>query len=204
MLCDLFKSITAFQTQHTNAYRRDSESNRVWMRLKMCFSRVFTRSIQKTRSDAFKNYFLNAFKREFTPIRVQMHLKISTRSHLDAFTIQSRLNAVEQFSTNACRRGIRRERVRMRLKIHNRTSTRLKNFRQTRVDAVSGENASVRVSKNRIHAFRRVSDKKRVQMRLKMIFSCVYTRFYCESRLNAGIFASHVYMGAHDFQKRTI
>ena len=32
-------------------------------------------------------------------------------------------------------------------------------------------------------------------MRLKMTFSCVYTRFYCESRLNAGISASGVYMG---------
>ncbi len=165
------------------------------MRLKMCLNRVFTRSTQKTRSDAFENYFLNAFKRDFTPIRVQMHLKISTRPRLDAFIIQSRLNAVEQFSTNACRRGIRRKRVWMRLKIPNSTSTRLKNFRQTRADAVSEENASVCVSKNRIHAFRRISDKKCVQMRLKMIFSCVYTRFYCESRLNAGIFASHVYMG---------
>jgi hypothetical protein len=44
ILCDLFKSVTAFQTQHTNAYRRDSESNRAWMRLKMCLNRVFTRS----------------------------------------------------------------------------------------------------------------------------------------------------------------
>jgi hypothetical protein len=44
ILCDLFKSVTAFQTQHTNAYRRDSESNRAWMRLKMRLNRVFTRS----------------------------------------------------------------------------------------------------------------------------------------------------------------
>ena len=76
-------------------YKRDSESNRAWMRLKICTHRVWTRSTWKTRSDASERFFLTAFKRGFIHSRVQMRSKKFYSQCLDAFNMQSHPNAFE-------------------------------------------------------------------------------------------------------------
>jgi hypothetical protein len=63
------------------------------------------------------------------------------------------------------------------------------------VDAVLKESVLKYFLKNYRIALRRVSDKKRDQTRVKTAFCCVQTRFYCESRLDAVIFAFPGYMG---------
>ena len=74
-----YVSLTAFQIQYTNAYRRDLESGRVCMRLKMCTNRVSRRSGWKKCVQMHLKKFSDAFEHNSAPIRVQMRLGTSTK-----------------------------------------------------------------------------------------------------------------------------